>query len=49
MESIEPESMVALSLVLLKQLQPYIQDLSITKEQETFQRKFANVEDEQTA
>ena len=35
---VEPETLVALGLVLLKQLQPYIQDLSDAKHQANYQR-----------
>lgn len=41
MESIDPESLVALSLVLLKQLQPYITELNDTKLQLSYQKKMA--------
>ena len=36
---VEPETLVALGLVLLKQLQPYIQDLSDAKHQANYQRR----------
>ena len=39
LKAIEPETLVALGLVLLKQLQPYVQELSDSKHQANYQRK----------
>ena len=44
MKNIEPETLVALGLVLLKQLQPYVQELSDSKHQANYQRNFAALE-----
>ena len=38
LKEIEPETLVALGLVLLKQLQPYVQELSDVKHQENYNR-----------
>lgn len=39
LRDIEPETLVALGLVLLKQLQPYVHDLSDVKHQENYMRQ----------
>ena len=39
LQDVEPETLVALGLVLLKQLQPYVQDLSDVRHQDNYQRK----------
>ena len=41
----DSETLVALGLVLLKQLQPYVQDLSDVKHQENYMRKNQNAAD----
>ena len=44
LKNIEPETLVALGLVLLKQLQPYVQELSDSKHQANYQRKVASAQ-----
>ena len=44
LKDIEPETLVALGLVLLKQLQPYVQELSDSKHQANYQRKVQSVQ-----
>ena len=39
LRDIEPETLVALGLVLLKQLQPYVHDLSDLRHQENYMRQ----------
>ena len=44
------ESLIALCLVLLKQLQPFIEQLENTKHQENYQKRFDSIqEDEEKA
>ena len=44
LKDIEPETLVALGLVLLKQLQPYVQELSDSKHQANYQRNFQSAQ-----
>ncbi len=42
MQEVQPESLVALCLVLLKQLQPFITELENTKHLGQYQQRFAD-------
>ena len=43
LREVDEETLVALGLVLLKQMQPYVQDLSDVKHQENYQRQGHNL------
>ena len=46
LQEVEPETLVALGLVLLKQLQPYVQDLSDVRHSENYIRKVDSKNDD---
>lgn len=43
MDEVAPESVIALCLVMLKQLQPFIEQLDQTKHQDKYQKRFNEV------
>lgn len=45
MRDVAPESLVALCLVLLKQLQPFLSELQNTKHYDAYQKRFGVIDE----